>query len=209
MNNNQDMILLFYRVAHVINSSLDLDTTLQAILRAVQEALNAKAVVIRLLNPNADALDVAASVGVSQAFLARVPARVEPGNIHQRVLAGERVHISGLGQMDLTGAEPHDLPTDLLASEQIDQMLAVPLQVRGRAIGSLGLYCTAGCQFDEPTLALVQAIAELAARGSAPTPDLTAGPNCAGVVGLHADEDRVIQVLDLHRHVAVGRARNA
>jgi len=163
MNNNQGMIPLFYRVAHVINSSLDLDTTLQAILRAVQEALNAKAVVIRLLNPNADALDVAASVGVSQAFLARVPARVEPGNIHQRVLAGERVHISGLGQMDLTGAEPHDLPTDLLASEQIDQMLAVPLQVRGRAIGSLGLYCTAGCQFDEPTLALVQAIAELAA----------------------------------------------
>jgi len=165
MGNDRDMIQLFYRVAHVINSSLDLQTTLQAILRAVQETLNAKAVVIRLLNPNADALDVAASVGVSEAFLARVPARVEPGTIHQRVLGGEVVHISDLDQIGLAATEPHDLPVDMLAGEQIAQMLAVPLQVRGRAIGSLRLYCAAACTFDGPTLTLVRAIADLAATG--------------------------------------------
>ncbi len=74
---------------HAINASLKQEDTLQAILRAVRETPGANAVVIRLLNPNADALEVAASSGTSQALLDRTPPRLTDDRVRQRVLAGE------------------------------------------------------------------------------------------------------------------------
>ena len=69
MSGALDTMQLFYRVAHAINASLKQEDTLQAILRAVRETPGAKAVVIRLLNPNADAMEVAASIDISPALL--------------------------------------------------------------------------------------------------------------------------------------------
>jgi uncharacterized protein YigA (DUF484 family) len=63
-------MVLLHNIAHATNSSLKLDDTLQAILSAVQETLGVRGVIVRLLNPNADALEVAASRGVSQGLLA-------------------------------------------------------------------------------------------------------------------------------------------
>jgi GAF domain-containing protein len=139
------MLGLFYRIAHTINGSLDLDTTLQSILTAVHETLGLDAATIRLLNPDADALEPAASIGVGLDILEGLPAKVTPGGIHARVLAGETVHQHGMGPASDGG------------------LLATPLQVRGRVIGSLTLYCAARCNLDEPTVTLVQGVADLAA----------------------------------------------
>jgi GAF domain-containing protein len=73
MTQDQHMLELFYRVAHTINSSLDLDTTLQAILQAVRDALKVDLVTVRLLSPDANALEPVASIGVSMADLAALP----------------------------------------------------------------------------------------------------------------------------------------
>jgi GAF domain-containing protein len=156
-----DTMQFFYRVAHAINASLKLEDTLQAILRAVQETPGAKAVVIRLLNPNADALEVAASIDISPALLARAPARLADDRIHQRVLAGETVFLKPAA--DPAGATALDVPGDLLAREGIGGLLAVPLQVRGRAFGALDLYCSTDSDFDAEAILLVRAIADMAA----------------------------------------------
>ena len=161
MSEALDTMQLFYRVAHAINASLKQEDTLQAILRAVRETPGANAVVIRLLNPNADALEVAASSGTSQALLDRTPARLADDRVHQRVLAGETVYLKpGADPADATSL---DLPGKLLAAEGIGGLLIVPLQVRGRVFGALDLYCAAGIKFDTETTLLVRAIADMAA----------------------------------------------
>ena len=152
---------IFYRVAHAINASLKQEDTLQAILRAVRETPGTQAVVIRLLNPNADAMEVAASIDISPAVLAHAPARLADDSIHQRVLTGETVYLKP--GTDPAGATLLDFPGDLLAADGIGGLLIVPLQVRGRAFGALDIYCTAGFDFDAETTFLVRAIADMAA----------------------------------------------
>jgi len=147
----------FYRIAHAINASLKQEDTLQAILRAVRETPGARAVVIRLLNPNADALEVAASIDISQALLAHTPVRLADDRVHQRVLAGETIFFKPA--TDPAGASSLDLP----ATEEFGGVLAVPLQVRGRAFGALDLYSGTDFGFDAETTFLVRAIADMAA----------------------------------------------
>jgi GAF domain-containing protein len=143
---------LFYRIAHTINGSLDLDATLQAILRAMKDTLGMKAVVIRLLNPDADALEVVAAIGISAGQLAGQPARITPGNIHRRVLDGETVHVVA---SDVALAAP--------AVNGAAELVAVPLQVRERTFGALHVYCATGCSFDDQAVTLLRAVADLAA----------------------------------------------
>jgi len=165
MNDNLEMLQLFYRVAHAINGSLDLNDTLQAILHTIQENLSVHAVVIRLLSPNADTMEVAASTGVSQEFLSQVSPKIMPDGIYQQVLDGQTIHIADLKSARSNNyvATTYDLPDSLLDSEQIGGVLVVPLQVRARPIGSLTLYSKLGDNFDQDDITLVSAIGDLAA----------------------------------------------
>lgn len=163
MADNLDTMGLFYRIAHTINASLNREDTLQAILHAVQETLGVRAVAIRLLDPRADALRMVASVGASQTVLSRVPTRLADDPIHQRVLAGHTEYVR-LG----ASADQPDKPSSASEAAQagdagIGGMLAVPLQVRGRTFGALNLYCATECGFDDKTVTLVRAIADMAA----------------------------------------------
>jgi GAF domain-containing protein len=158
------MMQLLYRIAHAVGGSLHLDETLQAVLYALQETLNTRGVVIRLLNPAANALDVAASVGLSQPFLDRIDARVAPGNLHARLLDNETVSVPDLAASGMAPEElAHRLDADLLGREHVASLLALPLQVRGRVFGSLTLYCAEGCGFDAAAMTVINAAADLAA----------------------------------------------
>jgi GAF domain-containing protein len=156
---------LLHNIAHATNSSLKLDDTLQAILSAVQETLGVRAVIVRLLNPDADALEVAASRGVSQSLLAALQTKIVPGSINAQVMAGETVEIADLGETLRSG--PGLLTSAPAAGaygrEDIGGLLAVPLMVRGRVIGSLSLYCAEGCGFSETVVTILLAAADLAA----------------------------------------------
>ena len=156
---------LLHSIAHATNSSLNLDDTLQAILGTIQETLGVRGVIIRLLNPDADALEVVASRGVSQRLLAALQPKVVPGSVNAQVMAGETVEIA-----DLRGAMRSDpaltnsaLAEDALQGEDLGGLLAVPLMVRGRVIGSLNLCCTEGCGFSETVVTILLAAADLAA----------------------------------------------
>jgi GAF domain-containing protein len=156
---------LLYSIAHATNSTLDLDDTLQAILSGIQETLGVRGVIIRLLNPDADALEVAASRGVSQGLLAALQSKIVTGSVNAQVMAGEVVEIT-----DLPGALRSDpaltnsaLSEDAFQWEDLGGLLAVPLMVRGRVIGSLNLHCAEGCGFSETVVTILLAAADLAA----------------------------------------------
>jgi GAF domain-containing protein len=165
MSEDLGLMQLVYGIAHAVNSSLDLETTLQAVLRAIQESLDVRAVVIRLLNADANELQVAASVGVSEEFLQNVRTGIAPGSVHEKVLAGHTIHVENLaaaGSGDPTRAS-HSLSDEQLHMEQLGGFLALPLAVRERVFGSLNIYCTAGCGFSDTAITVLHAAADLAA----------------------------------------------
>jgi GAF domain-containing protein len=151
MQQDPHMLELLYQVAHTINGSLELEKTLQAILAAVRDALKVDLVTVRLLNPDANALEPVASIGISVEDLAALPDAITPGSVHARVLAGETVHVHGAALPDA------GLPTSR------GGVLSVPLQVRDRTIGSLTLYCAEHCDLDPSTLIMLRGIADMAA----------------------------------------------
>lgn len=162
---DQPIMRLMYNVAHAVSSSLDLEETLQAVLHSIREALGVRAVVIRLLNADSSAFEVAASDGLSADFLQHVSARITPGSVHEHMLSGKTLYTE-----DLTGADPreparsgHQLTDEFLRREGIGGFVAVPLQVRGRTFGSLNVYCTTGCGFSELAITMLHAAADLSA----------------------------------------------
>ena len=159
------LMQLLYSIAHATNSSLNLDDTLQAILGGIQETLGVHGVVIRLLNPDADALNVAASRGVSQAFLERVQPKIVPGGVNAQVMAGEIVEIADLraGLRSDPALASYARSDEAFQREALGGLLAIPLMVRGRIIGSLNLYCTEGCGFSDTVVTMMLAAADLAA----------------------------------------------
>jgi GAF domain-containing protein len=159
------LMQLMFGIAHAVNGSLDLETTLKSVLSAIQQSLEVRAVVIRLLNADADELQVAASVGVSDEFLKNVRTGIAPGSVHEQVLAGQTVHVENLAAA--ASNEParasHGLSDEQLHMEQLGGFLSIPLAVRERVFGSLSIYCTAGCGFSDTAITVLHAAADLAA----------------------------------------------
>jgi GAF domain-containing protein len=156
MSQHLEAMRLLQRIADEVNSSLALEGTLQAILDAIQEGLSAQAVIVRLLNPSADGLEIVASTGVPPDALAGLSVLLAPGSVNERVILGETVRAAA-GELDprLDGALPEGL--------RDAAMLAAPLSIRGRQTGSLTVFCREGCGFDETALNVVQAAAGLSA----------------------------------------------
>jgi GAF domain-containing protein len=162
MPDSLNTLSLFYRIAHAINASLELEDTLQAILDALHDTLGIRAVVIRLFDPSATALESVASVGISQAALAHMPTLADDP-LHRRVVAGDTDYISFDSSTDQPSESLAASFQELAANEGITGILSVPLQVRGRTFGALNLCCAAECGFNEETITLVRAIADMAA----------------------------------------------
>jgi GAF domain-containing protein len=163
MSNSLEMMGFFYQIAHAINASLKLEDTLQAILQAMRNTLGSRAVVIRLLNPEATDLNVVASVGISEAMLLHTPTRLADNPFHQRVLAGRAEYMQFPSKVESLTERPADALSRLATAEGIFGMLAVPLQVRDRGFGVLDLYCATERGFTEETTTLMCAIADMAA----------------------------------------------
>lgn len=160
MTDSLDTMGLFYRIAHAINASLKLEDTLQAILYAIHDTLGIKAVVIRLLDSSATALEVVASIGISPSTLALIPALADDP-LHQRVMMGHSEYLAISIEDERTSQIAPFLKH--ASADGVTGMLAVPLQVRRRAFGALDLYCAADCGLDDRTTTLVGAIADMAA----------------------------------------------
>ena len=122
------------RIAEALNSSLELQTMLQAVLAAAVTELGLKAASIRLLEPKNQTLRLAAAHGLSQAYLAKGEVHVKKSTVDQRVLDGEAVVIYDV---------EHDTQVEYATEatrEGIRSILIVPLTLKDRILGVMRAY---------------------------------------------------------------------
>ena len=116
-------------ISTLVNSTLDLETILGALVERAALTMGAKGCTLRLVDPESGHLELAASHGVSGAYLQR--GEVDRERNIQMVLSGEPVAIYDVS---------HDRRIEYhrqMAAEGIVSLLAVPVKVNGEVIGVL------------------------------------------------------------------------
>ena len=127
MADDMGLMQLMYGIAHAVNSSLDLETTLQSVLHTIQGVARRRQSSSGCSTPTLEELQVAASVGVSEEFLKNVRTQVAPGSVHEQVLAGKTVHVENLAaaEADDPARAGHELTDEQLHMEQLGGFLAI------------------------------------------------------------------------------------
>ncbi len=125
--------LIFLReiqeISALVNSTLDLETILQAMVERVAVTMNAKGCTLRLLDPSTNKLELMASYGVSTEYLQR--GEIENERNIKMVLTGEPVAIYDIRHDQRVNFQQQ------MADEGICSLLAVPLQVNEEIIGAM------------------------------------------------------------------------
>ena len=139
--------------SRLVNSSLDLDHTLNIMAKRAVESLQAKGCTLRLVDPASRHLYLAASHGLSDAYLHRGEVESERGM--QLVLAGEPVAI-----YDACADKRVDY-ADEMRAEGIVSLLAVPLQVQGEIIGVMRVLTSTPRVFTDAEIRFASTLAEV------------------------------------------------
>lgn len=124
-----------YEVAASINESSDVDELLTRFMRAVQQMVEAPAAIVRTLTADQQLRQVA-STGIGRDFVESRDVLPMSYCLRGRVIAEEEVSVSEVGMTELKGRSFTE-GTGL-------QMVAVPLQYRGRVLGVCNLFVTPG-----------------------------------------------------------------
>lgn len=153
----QRLYKTIYRVARVINSSLDPTKVLAGIAEEATKAMEAKGCFIRVLGTKGKRLHPDAYFGLSERYANKGPVEVDKSLLDQDVLRGETVIIE-------------DVRTDKrfqygkeAAEEGLVSLLVVPLTARGdKVVGVLRIYSGQPREFNEDELDFLTCIANLA-----------------------------------------------
>lgn len=146
-----------YRVACLVNSSLDLNRTLDSVGRSIVEAMQAKACALRLLDPKGEVLGLAASVGLSDRYLHKGPIVVQASSIDREALTGKVVAIG-----DVANDSRLQYPEEL-SREGIRSVLCAPLIRHDHPIGVIRVYTGERHTFDQDEVEFLQALADICA----------------------------------------------
>jgi GAF domain-containing protein len=126
-------------------------------VRSVTQATGFKACSLRLLAADGNHLQQAAAYGLSEAYTAKGPVRLEQSPIDRMVVAGQVVQISDVAN-DWRWQYPEEA-----AQEGICSVLNVPLRTKTRIIGVLRTYTDKPHHFDDEEVQFVMALASLGA----------------------------------------------
>ncbi len=148
----------FHRIAHQINSSLDLKQVLQSLLLESVRELNVRAGSIRLLGPRKKTLHLAGACGLSEAYLKKGEVELERSPIDQKVVKeGRPVAIMDVAQE--TGFQY----AEEARREGIRSVLVVPLRLRDAMVGVMRLYSGQVRRFAPEEISLADAVSDLGA----------------------------------------------
>ena len=125
-------------------------------IHAVME-MNLKAASVRLLDKKRQKLELVASHGLSESYLAKGAVSLERSRIDQRVLAGETVIL-----YDVAGEEGFQYQAEA-AAEGIRSVLAVPLRVKEQPVGVMRVYSAQPRHFTQVGVQFLQSVAGLVA----------------------------------------------
>jgi signal transduction histidine kinase len=146
-------IAALFQTAQYVSSTLDLPMVLDRLTSSAAQALNIPAASIRLLDKTGSKLTVAASYGLSQAYLDKGPVEPSHNPLAREVLSGKAVIVP-----DATAETRLQYPYKVI-EEGIRSMLVVPLAGRSRSVGILRMYSYEPDHFTDEDAEFVMAIA--------------------------------------------------
>lgn len=158
MNRDASLFLAVVRdAAHDLSRTLEERDLVRILLSHVVEALNARGAIMRTLDPDGKELVLLGALGLSETYLRKGVVRLTESQIDQQVLRGETVLIP-----DVTCHPGFQYP-EAAAEEGLRGMVAVPMNVRNRAIGVLRVYVDDVEKLTPADVRLVEAMADLGA----------------------------------------------
>lgn len=124
-----------------ISCTLDFDEALQAVMKSVEDCLQADATSIHLLDPSGRTASLAAVRNLSERYFGREPVPWEEEPVLAQVLKGKVVTIS-----DVPGNHHYE---KLGFSEGVKSLLCTPLKSKDRIIGALWAFSREPREFTE------------------------------------------------------------
>lgn len=144
-------------VAQVVVSSLELDEVLENILISAMAVMDMPAGSVALYNEHTNQLDLHASRGLSETFVAHDRWTLKPGGLTHQILEGGELFVVE----DTTTAEFFNNP--LAVEEGIRSLIAVPLNVHNKTVGILYVDDFVPRSFTEIRQRLLSVLASFAA----------------------------------------------
>jgi signal transduction histidine kinase len=136
-----------------LTATLDLQTVLDQFVESATRVLACKGAAIRLLNPARSEVEFAASYGLSDDYMDKVPIEFKHARLDQDTLAGDPLFVND------APADPRIWQPDRLRKEGIESMLSVPLAGRRGPLGVLRAYGGEGHKFTEDDASFLQIVA--------------------------------------------------
>ncbi len=150
----EDQLATLYGVVRAINSTLELPQVLNRLVRATVEAMGAQGASIGLLDTTGSQVELAASYGLSEAYLNKGPVLVSQSPAHQKALIG------GVPALIQNEKDRARLQYPAAAeAENIRSMLFVPLRGKGQALGVVRAYSSREEAFGPDDVRFLEAIA--------------------------------------------------
>jgi len=146
-------IRIFTSIAEGLNESLDIKVIMERLSVDMANALNVKAVSVRLIDKEKGILEMVASYGLSNEYLNKGPVRIEKSVT--QALAGKTVMITNA----TTNKEVQY--RNEKKKEGIASILTVPIRIKDEIIGVMRYYSEKEREFSEGEVMLAEAVASL------------------------------------------------
>ena len=147
----------FVEVAETVNSNLRCSQVLSAVLESTARAMGAKACSIRLLSDLGRTLELKASYGLSEQYLAKGEVVVGRSLLDADALEGRAVVI------DDVASDPRIQYPGEAKAEGICSMLVVPFTLKGMVIGVMRVYMDEPHRFSDDEVEFFRAVANIGA----------------------------------------------
>jgi signal transduction histidine kinase len=142
-----------YESVRDATASLDLQTVLNRLVESATRVLGCKGAAIRLLDPERKQVAFAATYGLSDTYVERVPQEFTRSRLDQATLAGEPLFV------DDATADPRVWNRNRVREEGIESMLSVPLAGKSGPLGVLRAYGGEGHRFSDEDAAFLELVA--------------------------------------------------
>ncbi len=146
---------LLLEVADVVNTTLDLDTTLRRVAELVRKVIDYEIFAILLVNEKAQDLRIRFQVGYAREVAERIKIKIGEGVTGQAALQREAILIDDVSKH----------PEYISAAPNVHSELAIPLIVKNRVIGVLNLETHEAGRFTEEHKRLLTLIGSRMAVG--------------------------------------------
>jgi signal transduction histidine kinase len=142
-----------YESVRDATATLDLQTVLNRLVESATRVLDCKGAALRLLDPDRKQVAFAATYGLSDRYVERVPQEFTRSRLDQATLAGEPLFV------DDASEDPRVWNRNRVREEGIESMLSVPLSGKSGPLGVLRAYGGEGHKFSDEDAAFLELVA--------------------------------------------------